>query len=48
MRRLAELDFDLTEDEEDAFLQNAKQSQLKLMKVMLFSLGLLEKRVAYK
>ena len=48
MRRLAELDFDLTEDEEDAFIQNAKQVHLKLMKVMLFSLGLLEKRVAYK
>lgn len=48
MRQLAELDFDLTEDEEDAFINNANQVHLKLMKVMFFSLGLLEKRVAYK
>lgn len=45
MIELSQLDFDLTEEEDEAFLQKEKSTQLKLMKVLLFNMGMIEKKV---
>ena len=47
MLTLAQLDFDLTEEEDEAFLKKESSTLLKLMKVLLFNMGILEKRVGY-
>lgn len=48
MLTLAQLDFDLTEEEDEAFLKKESSTLLKLMKVLLFNMGILEKRVGYQ
>lgn len=45
---LASLNFDLTEQEDNTFLKKSRHTILKLLKVILYYMGLLQKKLEYR